>query len=221
MTTTLSSEVPIDAGGAPSWKGPLLLLAVNGLLVGLLVVLDRVYGVDYWMIVRDPNAIANQPAYFGFYSNMGSFLWVVAAATALFGAGCLHRAGVEDGRVLLLFAGGAFCTVAGLDDIFMFHEQSYRIGIPEKAVMAVYALFLLSVVAAAWPVYRATRWLYLLAALGCLGFSALVDMADLTISGAVLIEEALKFSGIAFLAAYMLSVATSTVSAALGDRRLR
>lgn len=46
-------------------------------------------------------------------------------------------------------------------------------------------------------------------------------MADLTISGAVLIEEALKFSGIAFLAAYMLSVATSTVSAALGDRRLR
>lgn len=218
MDRTLTPEVPVEgaAKAAQPWKSFLLVVAGNAGLVLLIVLLDRVYGIDYWNIVRDPNAIAGQPAYFGFYSGMGSVLWLVAGATTLFAAGCLHHADAPDRRRLLLFLGGLFCMIAGLDDLFMLHEQSYRIGIPEKLVMAVYALFLMAVAAAAYPVFRNTNWIYFAAALLCLGTSALVDMADLARSGAVLIEETLKFAGIAFLAAYLVSLAAAVMAAALG-----
>jgi len=45
---------------------------------------------------------------------------------------------------------------------------------------------------------------------------ALVDMADLTMSGAVLLEETLKFTGIAYLAAYLVTLAVSTLAEAIG-----
>ena len=218
MDMTLSPDAPVKdvAQAAQPLKGFLLVLGVNAGLILLIVVLDRVYGIDYWNLVRDPNAIAGQPAYFGFYSGMGSVLWLVAGATALFAAGCLRHAGAREPHMLLLFLGGLFCTVAGLDDFFMFHEQSYLIGIPEKIVMAAYALFLMAVAAAAYPVFRSTNWIYFAAALFCLGASALVDMADLAISGAVLLEETLKFAGIAFLATYLVTLAASAMATALG-----
>ena len=217
MDIMLSPDIPVIGAGeaAQPWRNLLFIIVVNIVLTSLIVVLDRVYGVDSWNIVRDPNAIARQPAYYGFYSNIGSVLWVVAGSTALFAAGCLRHAEAKDPRLLLLFLGGLFCAMAGLDDIFMFHEQSYLIGIPEKLVMAAYALFLMAVAAAAYPVFRITNWIYFAAALFCLGSSALVDMADLTISGAVLLEETLKFAGIAFLAAYLVTLAASAVSAAV------
>lgn len=146
----------------------------------------------------------------------GSKRSLVAGATTVFAA----DTGAPDRRMLLLFLGGLFCMIAGLDDLFMLHEQSYRIGIPEKLVMVVYALFLTAVAAAAYPVFRNTNWIYFAAALLCLGTSALVDMADLALSGAVLIEETLKFAGIAFHAAYLVSLAAAAMAAALGRRSL-
>ncbi|GMB82492.1 hypothetical protein NN6n1_32750 [Shinella zoogloeoides] len=218
MDTTLSSEVPagrIETLGQP-WKSFLLILLSSVLLTSFVVVLDRIFGIDNWNIVRDPNAIAGQPAYFGFYSGLGAVLWLVAGSSALLAARCLRRTGRNDPRSRLLLLGGLFCTIAGLDDFLMLHEQSYLIGIPEKAVMAAYAVFLLVVAATAYPVLRLTNWIYFSVALVCLGGSALVDMADLTMSGAVLLEETLKFTGIAYLAAYLVTLAVSTLAEAIG-----
>ncbi|MGB3391602.1 MAG: hypothetical protein WBA88_26915 [Pseudaminobacter sp.] len=198
-----------------------LILAINLALVGILVLLDRKYGVDYWHLVRDPNAIAGQPAYYGFYSNLGILLWAAAASTALFAASCLRRSGSADRRIRPLFLGGLFCAVACLDDFFMVHEHSYLIGIPEIVTMAGYAAFLLAFVAAVLPIAHFTKWILLAASLACLALSTLVDMADLTISGAVLIEEAFKFFGIAFLAAYLVSLSFSALASGLAHHNLR
>ncbi len=200
------------------WKSFLLIVVLNVSLVCFIVFLDRNHDVDYWNIVRDPNAIAGQPAYFGFYSGIGSVLWIVSGATALFAGGCLRQAGSRDRRIPLLLLGGLFCALAGLDDFFMLHENSYLIGIPEIAVMGGYAVFILAVAAAAYPAARLTNWIFLGASLLSLGLSAMVDMADLAIPGAVLLEESLKLFGIAFLAAYLVTASISSVSAGLERR---
>jgi hypothetical protein len=200
---------------AQPWKSFLSIIVLNVSLVYFIVLLDRSYNIDYWNIVRDPNAIAGQPAYFGFYSGIGSLLWIVAGSTALFAAGCLRQARSRDRRIPLLFLGGLFCALAGLDDFFMLHEHSYLIGIPEIVVMGGYALFILAVAAAAYPVAHLTNWIFLGASLLSLGLSVVVDMADLAMPGAVLLEESLKFFGIAFLAAYLVTASVSSVSTGL------
>lgn len=41
------------------WGWFFLVLAINLALVGVLMLLDRQYGIDYWYLVRDPNAVAD------------------------------------------------------------------------------------------------------------------------------------------------------------------
>lgn len=208
-----------------AWQQPwgwfFLVLAINAALIGILVLMDRQYGIDYWYLVRDPNAVADQPAYFGFYSNLGVLLWAAAASTALLAAACLRQSGSADRRIRPLFLGGLFCMVACLDDLFMLHEHSYLIGIPEMVTMAAYALFLLAFVAAALPIAHLTNWVLLAMSLVFLAVSTLVDMADLTMPGSVLMEEAFKFSGIAFLAAYLVTLSFAALARGLGHNKLR
>lgn len=194
------------------WNWFFLILALNLMLVGLLVVMDRKYGVDYWNLVRDPNAIAGQPAYYGFYSNIGILLWAAAASTALLGAACLRQRGSADPRMLPLLLGGLFCALACVDDFFMLHEHGYLVKIPEIVTMAAYALFLLAFAAAALPIAHLGNWVLLAAALAFLAISTLVDVADLTRAGSVLIEEGFKLGGIAFLASYLVSLSFSALS---------
>lgn len=194
------------------WNWFFLILALNLMLVGLLVVMDRKYGVDYWTLVRDPNAIAGQPAYYGFYSNIGILLWAAAASTALLAAACLRQRGSADPRMKPLLLGGLFCALACVDDFFMLHEHSYLIGIPEIVTMAAYALFLLAFAAAALPIAHLGNWVLLVGALAFLALSTLVDVADLTMAGSVLMEEGFKLAGIASLASYLASLSFSALS---------
>ncbi|MFU0504046.1 hypothetical protein [Pseudaminobacter sp. NGMCC 1.201702] len=194
------------------WLWLVAIVALNLLLVAAMVVLDRHYGIDYWNLVRDTNAIAGQPAYFGFYSNLGILLWAVAACSALFGWLSLRRLGVADLGLRPLMLGGLFAAIACLDDLFMLHENAYLVGIPEKAAMAFYALFLFAFAASTLPVLHRTKWILLGASLGSLAISTLVDLMDLQIAGSVLIEEAFKLSGIAFLASYLITLSFSALA---------
>ena len=202
----------LPAVSGQPWPWLVAIVAFNLLVVAAMVILDRQYGIDYWNLVRDTNAIAGQPAYFGFYSNLGILLWAVAACSALFGWLSLRRLCIELPGLRPLMLGGLFAAIACLDDLFMLHENAYLIGIPEKAAMAFYALFLLAFAASTLPVLDKTKWLLLAASLGSLAISTLVDLADLQIAGSVLIEEAFKLSGIAFLASYLVTLSFSVLS---------
>lgn len=200
------------------WFWPPLILGINLVLLGVLLVLDLSYGVDYWDLVRDTNAIAGQPAYFGFYSNLGVLVWAVAASIALFGWRSLVGLGVVGRRPLVLFLGGLFAGIACLDDLFMLHEHAHLIGISERMVFAGYALLFLAFAATALQDGHKTQWTLLVASLAFLVLSTLVDLFHLPTPGSalVLIEEVLKLTGIAFLAAYMVTLSFQ----ALTERRI-
>ncbi|PWJ79796.1 hypothetical protein C7441_11473 [Pseudaminobacter salicylatoxidans] len=218
----ISSIVKAASVSQQPWQWFLLVLAANVALIGLVVFLDRVLGIDNWNLVRDPNAIANQPAYFGFYSNLGVLFWITGGSTSLFTVLCLQHTGEPDPRIRPLLLGGLLCATAALDDFFMFHEHSYLIGIPEVVVMAGYALLIVAFAATAFSVARLTNWICLATSLAFLALSTLVDMADLTMPGSVLLEEAFKFFGITFLAVYLVSMSFSAITAGFkGDRLVR
>lgn len=93
-------------------------------------------------------------------------------------------------------------------DIFMFHEHSYRIGIPEPLVLAGYAVLLLAFVASTLPILFQSEWPSLGAAmLLLLGVSTLADVFPYPFSGQIFVEEVTRLSGIAFLAHYLISLA--------------
>jgi hypothetical protein len=200
------------------WMWPPLILGTNLVLLGALLVFDLHYGVDYWDLVRDTNAIAGQPPYFGFYSNLGVLIWAIAASIALFGWRSLVSLGVVGRRPLALFLGGLFAGVACLDDLFMLHEHAHLIGISERMVFAGYALLFLAFAAATLPDGHKTQWTLLVASLAFLVLSTLVDLFHLPTPGSVLVlvEEVLKLTGIAFLAAYLVTLSFQ----ALTERRV-
>ena len=100
----------------------------------------------------------------------------------------------------------------------MLHEHAHLIGIPERMVFAGYALLFLAFAAAALPDGHNTQWTLLLASLAFLVLSTLVDLLHLPTPGSVmvLVEEVLKLTGIAFLAAYLVTLSFS----ALTERRV-
>ena len=194
-----------------SWRGFFVVLAMTATLAVLLVFLDTTLGLSYWDLVRDTNAIAGQPSYFGAYSNLGILLWAVGGSTALFcWLAIRDRTPVEPAaRPLLL--GGLFMAIACLDDMFMLHEHSYQIGIPEPVTLAAYATLLLLFVASTLPILVKSEWPSLGAALLLLAVSTVADIFPYPFKGQVFVEEMSKLSGIAFLAYYVVSLALSAV----------
>lgn len=203
-----AKQIASTAGQQP-WLWLLAILTLNLFLVCVLVTMDLRYGIDYWNLVRDTNAIAGQPAYYGFYSNIGILLWALAACAALFGSLSLRRIGVQGRRLRALLWGGTFAAIACIDDLFMLHENAGWIGVPEKLVMAVYALFFLAFVASALPIIHRTKWVFLAGSIVSLALSTVVDQAHLAFSGSVLVEEGFKLTGIALFATYLVTLSFS------------
>ena len=54
----------LSSTSSQSWLWLLAILAVNLLLAGTIVILDTRFGIDYWNLVRDTNAIAHPPQRF-------------------------------------------------------------------------------------------------------------------------------------------------------------
>lgn len=60
----------------------LLVICSCIVLLTSIVIADRLFGIDYYDLVRDPNAIAGQPKYFGLVSNLGVILWFTGGIAA-------------------------------------------------------------------------------------------------------------------------------------------
>jgi hypothetical protein len=202
----------LAAAAHQPWAGFAAVLAVNAALAGLLLYLEWFHGIDHWNLVRDPNAIPGQPAYFGLYSNIGILAWAVGASIALFSWLALRSRAWGDGRLRALRLGGIFMALACLDDLFMLHENAYVVGLSDKLVMAAYALFLLVFAVSTLPVLARTKWLLLACALASFAFSLLLDMSEF--AGSVLMEEVAKLTGVSLLATYLATLAWSMLSEA-------
>lgn len=181
------------------------LLLVSAVLLGSLVVADRAFGIDYYDLVRDPNAIARNPGYFGLVSNIGIILWIVGAVAALQAFAASPREGTTPLRRTLL-AGGLFAALMGIDDFLMLHETVATAGIPEEVVLVPHMLMLCALCVCAYRVRAATPRLLLAGSVLSMALSFIADMAPIHGSGATFVEEGFKLVGILFLTAYLVAI---------------
>lgn len=194
----------------------LLVIFAGVVLLTSIVIADRLFGFDYYDLVRDPNAIAGQPKYFGLVSNLGVIFWFAGGFAALqaywagagFAAPHLRRA---------LLAGGLFSGLMGVDDLLMLHEAVATAGVPESLVLVPHMLLLATLCYHAWFIRRDVQSLLLVAAVMSLGCSFLVDAVSEHIAGLVFVEEGFKILGIMFLAVFL----SLTSHAALSTRARR
>ncbi|MBW7850268.1 MAG: hypothetical protein H3C38_07230 [Rhodospirillales bacterium] len=167
-------------------------------LVGLYVA----YDIHPNVLLRDPNATARQPEYYGLVSNLGILAWTSAAAISLYSGLLLRRSGgAPISRILL--TGGAFTALLCLDDLFMLHEGLLaRIGVSEVPLLVTYAVLAVLWVAVSVRRLMATEWMLLLIALAAMAGSVLIDLVNVPLPGQLLAEDMLKFTGILFWVAY-------------------
>lgn len=217
MTPIYSARHP-PLLGSVSWVPFVLIMLFNAFLAAFLLFLEFVPGISYWNLVRDTNAIANQPPYFGAYSNAGILFWAAAGSIALFSWFLLRQRPMAEAWVRPLLFGGLFMAIAGLDDMFMLHENAYLLGIPEPLALAAYAALLLAFVTATLPVLSRSEWPCLGAALALLAVSTLADLAPDGLKGRLFVEEVSKLAGIVFLAFYVISLAFAAWRGILGEK---
>ena len=173
--------------------------------------------LGYWSVranvpltsfMREPQAAAESPFYFGIGSMVGGFLWSGAAAVCFFSWRVLR--GIVDKRFrwFVLFW-GILSTHLLIDDAFQLHEEVYPgwLGIGQKATYLAYGLLFVIGIAIFRDVFLRTEYLLFLIALGLFALSVFVDIATEQIEPAlgqwrILLEDGSKLLGIATWLAY-------------------
>ena len=157
-----------------------------------------VTGQPLSVLVRDANAIAQQPNYFGALEHAEIMLmcgagWI-ALHTSMFCRG-------ETARFLLL--GGLLSLLLATDDLYMLHESSYRFAVPEQAIFALYAVLLLLLVATNFRWFLKTPFFLLGVALVFFAGATVIDASHYTPFGLPWgFEDCLEVVGICFWAVY-------------------
>lgn len=151
-------------------------------------------------LLRDPLAVAeSNPAaccefYYGFVSTLGSFLWASSAAVCLLGWLVIRQLPGLTQHKWFFFFGFIFSSALCLDDTFMLHETVIpELGLDEKWGYAILAAISVPYLFSARFLLVRRSGLMLVAAIGFLAASALID---LTMEARFIYEDSLKFIGI-------------------------
>lgn len=158
----------------------------------------------------------------GAVSTLGVVLWAAASAMATIAALVLARIGAPAAWVAAMAVGAALSLWLALDDGFMLHETQ---GVRILDVVGLYkgvTAILLTAMVALLAVGRATAgWPLLAVAVALLSASVLIDDNTVPSPGAIFVEDAAKFGGIAFWAAYFLHASAASILAAVDVRPAR
>lgn len=147
--------------------------------------------------------------YYGLASNLGIMLWTATSAVCLFAVLALHRKSdfVSTHRKAFALIAGLFTGWLALDDAFLVHEKVFpAFGIPQAAVLLVYAILgLLYALYARRIAFQVDYVLFFLAG-GFLASSMMIDHFHhgLT-SDAIFLEDGAKFIGICCWAGFHIS----------------
>lgn len=166
---------------------------------------------------RDVFVIGKFNSLTGGLSNAGAFLWFGTASVLAFAAAQSWRL---PGRphALFLAMGALFTWYLWFDDFFMFHEAlaPHLLGIDELFVYVTLGLAGLVYLFGFRAEIYATRYLWLVASVGCLGLSVSSDLVmewlDREPGGWwFLLEDGLKWFGIVLWARYQVGTAYGCV----------
>jgi hypothetical protein len=216
----LSSETPAARQHAfPHWHGPIPPLVRDALAAQLVAIpwallaaglaaallaagfyVLAVTGQPLSVLVRDANAIAQQPNYFGALEHAEILLMSGAGWIALFTATFCRGPAAR-----FLFLGGLLTLLLACDDLYMFHESSYRFHVAEQVVFAFYAVLLLLLVATNLRQFLKTPFVLLGVALMLFAVAIVIDASHYTPLGLPWgTEDCFELTGICFWSVYFL-----------------
>jgi len=175
------------------------------MLVGFVWLASRALDRPFGFFTREPASAVGAAWYAGFLSNVGVIVWTVAATASLLA--WWSRRGQSGTRTDLLLWAGLLTTVELLDEFFLLHDAFYpMLGIPEKAVAAVYGLATVALGVS----FRTQLAGPGLAAVGLtLALFAASFGFDQFWPGNHLLEDGFKFFGIVTWASYFLMVSAA------------
>lgn len=161
-------------------------------------------------MLADPNAIAGNPAYYGAVSLIGTMGWAAAVVSSLFAAVIT----ADSDRRRFYIGGVVVLAILGIDDTYMLHEYGLPgLGIPEKAVLGVYAVVGIAWLFTSLKVLRDGRWIGLFIGLAAMGVSVGVDQVMSHGNVSALLEDTFKELGIWLLVAHFFRTAVDEARA--------
>lgn len=155
----------------------LLIILVPSIVVLLVMALVSVFfQVKIPVLTRDTTAIAKIHPLSGMLSNLGILLWCAAALISGFVAYVLRNIKTQD-TFWFLFFSALLSAYLLLDDLFLFHEKiaPVYLGLPEKMVIGILGIAVLSYLIAFRRIILRTNFGVLLLALGFLATSVVID----------------------------------------------
>lgn len=189
-------EASIANRAAIPWS--VLAVTMAALLLGAGSYIVAVTGRPIGFLLRDANAIAEQPWYFAALENAGIVLMSGGGCVALFSATlCRGRS------ARFLFLGGLLSLLLAADDLYQLHENSYRLYLNEGVIFAFYGALLLLLVGAHLQHFVRTPFVMLGLALALFGAAIVIDhfpAARTALPPGT--EDCLELIGICFWSAY-------------------
>ncbi|WP_246264627.1 hypothetical protein [Aromatoleum toluvorans] len=199
MSSPLSPQAPLRS----SLPALVLIAAAAAVPIGTVLLLRVWKGVPIHLLTSDVTSIAGVPAYTGFLSQLGIFVWAGAAAICFFCAWLLPaRPEAQEARRFLLVS-GLLTAVLACDDLFLLHEEFFpSLGIPEKAVFAGYAAFVLGYLVRFRRLILGTDYILLGLAFAAFATSIGLDLVNPAGINPYLYEDSAKFAGIVSWSGY-------------------
>lgn len=166
------------------------------ILVGMILLVSRQYGISIADLTRDPAATTGHSPFIGTLSHLGVLFWCATVAICLFSFALLQGTGnIGEFSSFFLF-GGLISLILLLDDLFLLHESVFprHLNIPEKIVFLSYGLMILGYLTRFRKLILKTDFLCMILVFGLFGLSIFIDILDLRVS--ILFEDGSKLFGI-------------------------
>jgi hypothetical protein len=124
---------PVTQGLPAVWLWALLAAGTAGFLISAAFFVSAVTETPISFLLRDPNAIARQPLFYGALETAGIVVMACAGGATLFASSlCTARAA----RFLLM--GGLLTMLLVADDLYMLHENFRKLGLNESIAFGIY-----------------------------------------------------------------------------------
>lgn len=147
---------------------------------------------------------------FGFMSQLGIIMWACVAATGLLTALVLWIRGDRSAAFSLTLFAGLLHGWMALDDALLLHESVLPgLGLRQTYILVFYILLGAGYLLSGWRLLLRSDWWLLAIGLAAVGSSLLLDLTvyDRSTAGVVL-EDGLKFYGLAVWSAYHIALFT-------------